>query len=321
MTTPPPSAALSSTIRALIVDDEALSRQRVRRLLRAERDVTVVGECADGAAAVEAIARLAPDVVFLDVQMPELDGFGVLRRLAEGGEASSTASPSPVVVFVTAYDQYAIRAFDVHALDYLLKPFTAERFREAVQRARAALVPSDAAARRGSDARIAALLEQLSAELLLAGPSGGAVPAPSNGGGRRRTSGPQAAPAPPLPNESAAAKRFPDRIAVRDDGRVVFVRVADVDWAEAAGNYVRLHVGREVHLLRETMAAVESALDPAHFVRIHRSAIVNVDRIKELQPWFAGDYVVTLNSGVKLRLSRTYRDNIEKHAGRLSRGE
>ena len=118
-----------------------------------------------------------------------------------------------------------------------------------------------------------------------------------------------------------AARPYPDRIAVRDDGRVIFVRVADVDWAEAAGNYVRLHVGREVHLVRETMAALEAALDPGRFVRIHRSAIVAVDRIKELQPWFAGDYVVTLHNGVKLRMSRTYRENIETHAGRLSRSD
>ena len=323
------TAAPAATIRALIVDDEALSRQRVRRLLRAERDVSVVGECADGVAAVDAIARLAPDVVFLDVQMPELDGFGVLRRIADDASASSgVAAPRrPVIVFVTAYDQYAIRAFDVHALDYLLKPFTAERFRGAVQRARAALVPPDAAARRESDARIAALLEQLSAELQV----GGTPPA---AGGRRRVSGPAQQqrgasagvvaadePAPNDPARGEGMRRFTDRIPIRGDGRVIFVRVADVDWAEAAGNYVRLHAGREVHLLRETMAALEGALDPARFVRIHRSAIVNVDRIKELQPWFAGDYVVTLHSGVKLRLSRTYRENIEAHAGRLGRGE
>jgi two-component system LytT family response regulator len=320
--------AAAATIRALIVDDEALSRQRVRRLLRAERDVSVVGECADGAAAVEAIARLAPDVVFLDVQMPELDGFGVLRRLADGAATTAGDARQPLVVFVTAYDQYAIRAFDVHALDYLLKPFTAERFRDAVQRVRAALVPPDASARRSADARIAALLAQLSAELQLGGatPAGSAPNASSPA--RRRTSGPQprvsaasAAMEPAAASEPAARPTYPDRIAVRDDGRVIFVRVADVDWAEAAGNYVRLHVGREVHLVRETMAALEAALDPGRFVRIHRSAIVAVDRIKELQPWFAGDYVVTLHNGVKLRMSRTYRENIETHAGRLSRSD
>ena len=242
------------TLRVLIVDDEPLARRRVRGLLAGARDVEVVGECAGGRAAVAAIREAAPDVVFLDVQMPELDGFGVLAEVG--------AARAPAVVFVTAHDEHALRAFEVHALDYLLKPFRRERFEEALRRARAA------AARGAPDARLAALLED-----------------------RER------------------ARRRAERLLVRDGGRVTFVRVASIDWLEAAGNYVKLHAGGAEHLVRETLTALEARLDPERFARIHRSLIVNLDRVAEVLPG-RNDGVVVLAGGTRLPLSRSYRDRL-----------
>jgi two-component system, LytTR family, response regulator len=247
-------------LRVLVIDDEELARQRLRRLLDAEEGVQVVGEVGDGRAAVEAIRRLAPDLVFLDVQMPEIDGFAVLERLRP--------EPLPAVVFVTAYDDYALRAFEVHAVDYLRKPFDAARFHEAFSRARQRLAGADAEER-------ARKLETLLAQV------------------------------------DSHRPRSRDRIMVRADGRLYFVRVDDIDWVEAAGNYVKLHVGRDTHLLRETMTGMEKLLDPSRFLRIHRSAIVNLDRVREMQPWFSGEYTVILRDGTQLRLSRVYRDRLE----------
>jgi two-component system LytT family response regulator len=248
------------TVRVLIVDDEDLARQRLQRLLATERDVEVIGEAADGVQAVDAIRRLVPDLVFLDVQMPEVDGFAVLERLRP--------RPAPAIIFVTAHDDYALRAFDVHAVDYLRKPFDAARFREAFSRARQRLAGAGA----DDQARkIDALLAQVEAQ-------------------------------PP---------RSRERLMVRTDGRLYFVRIDDIDWIEAAGNYVKLHVGRETHLMRETMMGIEKMLDPTRFLRIHRSAIVNLDRVREMQPWFSGEYTVILRDGTQLRLSRVYRDRLE----------
>jgi two-component system LytT family response regulator len=251
-------------IRTLIVDDEPLARQRLRRLLEADPDVVVLGECGDGGQAVTDLRELRPDLVFLDVQMPVLDGFGVLREL--GGEAL------PAVIFVTAHDRYALKAFEVHALDYLLKPFDKARFAGALERAKAQV-------RQGS---AAALNERLQELLRL-------VPARRDG---------------------------PGRLMVKSGGRVYFVRIEDVDWVEAAGNYVRLHVGKEEHLLRESLSALEKKLDPGRFVRIHRSTIVNLDRVRELQPAFHGDYVVILQDGAELALGRSFRDKLEEALGR-----
>ena len=248
------------TLRVLIVDDEELARQRIRRLLTREEEVEVIGEACDGERAVESIRSLEPDLVFLDVQMPEVDGFAVLERLRP--------HPPPAVVFVTAHDDYAVRAFEVHAVDYLRKPFDAVRFKEAFSRARRRLAGAAAEERAR---KLDALLAQVEAQ-------------------------------PP---------RSRERLMVRSDGRLYFVRIDDIDWVEAAGNYVKLHVGRDTHLMRETMSGIEKMLDPSRFLRIHRSAIVNLDRVREMQPWFSGEYTVILRDGTQLRLSRVYRDRLE----------
>ncbi len=251
-------------IRTLIVDDEPLARERVRALLSEETDVEVVGECRDGQEAVEAIRREAPDLVFLDVQIPELDGFGVIERVG--------VDKIPVIVFVTAYDQYALQAFEVHAVDYLLKPFDQDRFQKALARARQSVQ-----LRRGGDVneRLVALLEDLKT------PQG-----------------------------------HLERLVVKSSGRLFFLRAEEIDWIESSGNYVSLHVGPESHLLRETMNGIETKLDPARFIRIHRTAIVNIDRIRELQPLFHGEYDVVLRTGTTLTLSRGYRDRLQGLLGK-----
>jgi two-component system LytT family response regulator len=245
------------TFKALIVDDERLSRQRLRRLLSFEPEYEISGECSNGVEALRALEETRPDILFLDVQMPEMDGFGVVNALAR---------TRPLVIFTSAYDEYALRAFEVHAFDYLLKPFDRRRFRDAIQRAREHL--SQERAGFGGD-RVAALLESL-----------------------------------------AGARKAPDRIAVRNNGRVVFLKAGEIDWIEAADNYVCLHCGREVHVLRETMSELETHLDPARFIRVHRSAIVNLDRIRELQPWFRGDYKVILQDGTELTLTKSHREKL-----------
>ncbi len=241
----------------LIVDDERLSRQRIRRMLAFELECEIAGECANGTEAVRALGRVRPDILFLDVQMPELDGFEVLRAIAQ---------TRPLIIFTSAYDEYAVKAFEVRAFDYLLKPFDRKRFRESLHRAKAQLTRERS---ESSDSRLAALVEQL--------------------GGRKA----------------------PDRIAIRGNGRVVFAKTDDIDWIEASDNYVSLHCGRDTHLLRETMSQIESRLDPARFLRVHRSAIVNLDRIRELRPWFRGEYRVILRDGTELTLTRPHREQLE----------
>jgi two-component system LytT family response regulator len=245
-------------IRTLIVDDESLARDRLRQLLQNEPEIEIVGECTDGLEAVAAIRQQSPDLLFLDVQMPELDGFGVLEAIR--------TEVMPVIVFVTAHDRFALRAFEVHAVDYLLKPFDRERFQTALRHALAQVKNHEGSA---LSQRLTTLLAELK-------------------------------PAPP----SA------DRLAVKSAGRVVLVKITDIDWIEAAHNYVELHVGKEVHLLRQTIEAIESRLAPAKFARISRSVIVNIDRIKELQPLFHGEYAVTLHNGTLLTLSRRYRHKL-----------
>jgi two-component system, LytTR family, response regulator len=245
-------------LRALIVDDEPLARERVRALLAREQDVEVVAEARDGQEAVAAILAQKPDIAFLDVQMPVLDGFAVIERVG--------AEQLPIIIFTTAYDQYALKAFEVHALDYLLKPFDPDRFRAALERARGQLAQD----RGEAQGELGQLIEYL----------------------RGRTP-------------------YLDRIALKTAGRISFVRVEEIDCVEACGNYVRLCLGNEGHLLRSTLAALEQRLDPARFVRIHRSAIVNVMRVKELQSSFHGEYVVTLEGGRRLTLSRSYRDRLK----------
>lgn len=246
------------SIRALIVDDESLGRERIRMLLEGERDIEIASESANGTEALRDIQRLAPDLVFLDVQMPELTGFEVLDRL--------DPARLPVIIFVTAYDQYALKAFEVCALDYLLKPFDRERFGRALSRARAEL-----------DRRKAGQVNERVLKLL---------------------------------SELGQTKKYLEKLMIRDGGRVFFLRADEIDWIEAAGNYVRLHAGKEEYLYRETMTKLEGQLNPERFARIHRSAIVNTERIKELQPWFRGDYVIVLRDNQKLTLSRTYRGRL-----------
>lgn len=263
-----------TVIRTLIVDDEPAARDAIRSLLAEDADIRIVGECADGRSALRAIAGNNPELLFLDVQMPEMDGFTMLRQL--------DPSQLPVVVFVTAFDQYALRAFDVHATDYLLKPFDDDRFREAVSRAKQSV-------RAGQLGRLS---EELKA--LLDG----------------------VAPAGPAPRAAAAGGPYLKRLVIKSGGRVTLLNVRDIDWIEAEGDYVKIHVGKAWHLLRETMKRLETQFDPARFVRIHRSTIVNVERIKELQPYFRGEYVVILQDGKSLKLSRGYKEHLETVLGR-----
>lgn len=244
------------TLRVLIVDDEPVARRGILRLLQQEPDIEIVAECGDGAAAVSAITTLSPDLVFLDVQMPELDGFGVIEAI--GGKRM------PAVVFVTAFDQHAVRAFDAQALDYVLKPIDPERFRRALQRARTNLTqPDDDFVRRVSEA-----LKSI---------------------------------------DRGDLKRYPTRLAIRSDGRVRLLDIDEVDRIVAAGNYVEVHAGTKPHRLRETMASLESRLDPQRFVRVSRAAFVSIAQIREVQPLFNGDFVVLLKNGAQVNGSRRYR--------------
>jgi two-component system, LytTR family, response regulator len=252
-------------VRTLIVDDERMARKRLRTLLASDADIDIVAECGNGRDAVTEIQSRAPDLVFLDIQMPELDGFAVVETIG--------AERMPVTVFVTAFDQYALRAFDAHALDYLTKPFDRERFQMSLGRAKHQVGLRAAASREaGAADRLLALLASL-----------------------ERT------PQPTRP-------QYAERLMVKAGGRVVFLRADEVDWIEAAGSYVRLHVGRDVHLMHEGISTVAGRLDPAKFVRVHRSTVVNRDRVRELQPWFHGDAVAILRDGTKVTVSRTYRD-------------
>lgn len=246
-------------IRVLIVDDEPIARRGIRQKLRGEADLEVIGECGDGAAAIDAITELAPDLVFLDIQMPEVGGFDVVEAIG--------VARMPAVVFVTAYDEHALRAFDVHAVDYVLKPIDRHRFRTAVERARRRLADAPGQLDSQLNRRIAAALGEL---------------------GR-------------------PAHHFAKRLAIKGEGRVILVDVDEVDRLETAGNYVEVHSGARHHLVRETMASLEARLDPARFVRVSRSSIVNADRVRELQPMFNGDFVVVLRDGTKVTGSRRYR--------------
>lgn len=250
-------------IRTLIVDDEPLARQRIEDLLADEQGIELIGECGNGKEAVAAVRELKPDLMFLDVQMPLLDGFGVLEALGP--------DVVPAVVFVTAYDRYAVRAFETHALDYLLKPFDRERFNKALERARTHIERDRHA---GTGKQLRALLDDL-----------------------------------------YSVRRPLERLVIKSGSKVSFLRLEEVDYIEAAGNYLRVHAGDETHLLRETMAHLESRLEGTRFIRIHRSAIVNLDSIRELHPSFHGDYSVILNSGVELTLSRGYRHNLQALLG------
>ena len=243
-------------MRVLIVDDEPPARRKLAEFLRRERDVEIAGEAANGTAAVELIQELQPDVVFLDVQMPGMNGFEVLETLP---------GRVPFVVFVTAYDQYAVKAFEVYAVDYLLKPFDRSRLATCLSRIREQMG-------RDSAGDLEARMKKLIAE--------------------------------------ATGRTYLARLMVKNRGRIVFLQVRDIDWIKALSNYVELHAGGQTYLLRETMNALESRLDPASFARVHRSVIVNRDRIKELQPWSHNDYLVLMKDGTEIRMSRRYHKNL-----------
>jgi two-component system LytT family response regulator len=253
----------ASRIRTLIADDEPLARHGVRLLLERDAGVEIVAEASGGVEAADLIQRLRPDLVFLDVQMVGCDGFETLKRVAP--------EAMPVVVFVTAYDEYALRAFEFNAVDYLLKPYDDARFAAALDRAR------DLVLRKRGDAvddRIARLIEHIEGE------------------GR-------------------------DRILLKSSGEIIFLKTNEIDWIEAEGDYVKFHVTGRTHLMRGTMAALEERLDPVRFIRIHRSTIVNADRLRKLSPSFEGEYAVILQDGTKLRLSRGYHDRIKSLLGRV----
>ena len=251
-------------IRAAIVDDEPLARRRIRSLLAEARDVEVIAECANGRDAIESLVVSPPDLLFLDVQMPEIDGFDVLHALGVGRV--------PVVIFVTAYDQFALRAFEAHALDYLLKPFDDERFAAALQRARERIHERQGG---GLDERLRALLE-----------------------------------------EARGRRGYLQRLVVPVGHRSIFIRTEQIDWIEAERNYIRLHVGGRAHLLRENLGRIEASLDPAKFCRIHRSTIVNIDRIQAVESLFRGEYLVVLHDGTKLTSGRAYRRNLHALMGK-----
>jgi two-component system, LytTR family, response regulator len=252
------------TIRAVIVDDEPLARRRVSDLLAQAEDVEVVAECANGREAIRAVEESPPDLLFLDIQMPELDGFDVLQAIGVGRV--------PVVIFVTAYDRFALRAFEMHALDYLLKPFDDERFEAALRRARERIRQQQGG---DLDRRLRALLEEVRGD-----------------------------------------RGYLQRLVVPVGHRSVFIRTEEIDWIEAERNYIRLHVGGRAYLLRESLTRIESALDPARFCRIHRSTILNVDRIQAVESLFRGEYLVVLRDGTKLTSGRSYRRNLHDLMGK-----
>jgi len=255
----------SPKIRVLLVDDEPLARDMLREMLQGDPDAQIVGESCNGREALDAIGKQSPDLIFLDVQMPEMGGFEVLSSLGSG--------KIPYVIFVTAYDQYAVRAFEVQALDYLLKPFDQERFDVSWQRAKTQLKRDENG---GIDQRILSLLQELK-----------------------------------------AGKTHLERLVIKAAGRIYFLDTKDIDWIEAEGNYVSVHSAKKSHLMRETISSLEAQLDPKKFVRIHRSSIVRLDFIQELQPWFHGEYRVILQDGTQLTLSRNHREKLQEALGKL----
>ena len=248
----------------MVVDDEPLGRERITQLLRAIPNAELVGVCADGSEAVESIGEFAPDLLFLDAQMPELDGFGVLAAIPKENR--------PEVIFITAHDQYALKAFAVHAQDYLLKPFDPDRLLAAFQRA----------------------AERIES--------------------RRQTTAPNAQ-LQALIDDTERQRARKTRIAINHDGRVTLLPVEDIDWIESDGNHVKIHAARQTHVVRQTLQSMEQSLAPNEFVRVHRSSIVNISRIREIQPWFNGEYVVLLRDGTQVKISRGYRARLEQLIG------
>lgn len=251
---------MAHKIRTLVVDDEPLACKRLEKLLQEDKEIELVKLCANGEEAIKEIENEQPDLVFLDIQMPEINGFEVLQNI--------DPDKTPLIIFVTAYDEYALKAFDVHALDYLMKPFKKERFTESLNRAKTALKQGSRAA---INTKIENLLEYLE-------PTGEGL----------------------------------SRILVKSSGRYFFLKTKDIDWIESAGNYVRIHSGGNNYLIRETMINMEKKLDSDTFFRIHRSTIINVEKVKELEQWFHGDYQVVMYNEEKLTMSRNYKKLLDK---------
>jgi two-component system LytT family response regulator len=245
-------------ITAVIADDEPLARERIRTLLAKFPQVKIAGEAKDGKQTLEMIREAQPSLVFLDVQMPEMNGFEVLGKL--------DPATAPAVIFVTAYDAFALRAFEVHAVDYLLKPFTRVRFGRAMEHMLRRLEQTNGSRIEPS---LLSLLESIRSE-----------------------------------------QKAQGRVAIRTEQGVYFVRVVEIDWLEASGNYVKMHVGSQEHVLRDSLKSFEERLDPNRFLRVHRSAMVNIDSIQRLEPWFHGEYLVVLRDGTKLTSSRTYSERL-----------
>ncbi len=257
---------MTAAIRTLIVDDEPLARRHVRNLLGDHADIEVIGEAGNGNEAIDAIRRDEPDLVLLDIQMPEVDGFGVVREIG--------AERMPVVVFVSAFDEYAFEAFEAHALDYIMKPVKRERFHATIRRAVEAVGQRGGGTLRESLSR---LLQRIETE-----------------------------------------RKYPGRLAIKTGGRVLFLRATEIDWIETDGDHVKFHVGPQTWLHRTTLTRLEERLSPKLFLRIHRSIVVNVERVRELQPWFQGDYVLILADGTKLTSGRSYRERVREFVARSS---
>ena len=257
---------MSTLIRTLIVDDEPLARRHLRTLLADHADITVVGEAGNGKDAIAAIRKEHPDLVLLDIQMPEIDGFGVVKEIG--------AARMPVVVFVSAFDEYALEAFEAHALDYIMKPVKRDRFHATIRRA------VDVVGKRGGDdlrGSLSRLLERIETE-----------------------------------------RRYPSRLAIKTEGRVLFLKASEIDWIETDGDHVKFHVGAQTYLHRTTLTRLEERLSPKLFLRIHRSIVVNVERVRELQPWFQGDYVLILADGTRLTSGRSYRERVREFVAKSS---
>jgi two-component system LytT family response regulator len=260
-----PTAEMKNTpIKALIADDEALARKFLRRMLKDDHDVEIVGECSNGREAVEMIRKQNPDLVFLDVQMPEMDGFAVLEAIG--------TEQLPEIIFATAYEQYAVRAFELHALDYLLKPFDQARFKDAIKHAKERFRSER---RNEGRMQISALLESIKNK-----------------------------------------PQYLNRLMIKAAGRITFLSIDEINWIEADDKYVHLHTDKITPMVRQTLSAMETQLDPKKFKRVHRSAIVNVGRIKELQPLFSGEHSILLEDGTKLTLSRNYKDKLFEFLGK-----
>ncbi|MBI1392083.1 MAG: response regulator [Alphaproteobacteria bacterium] len=267
----------NSSIRVILVDDEPLANKGMRARLEAYEEIEIVAECLNGREAVKQIKALSPDLIFLDIQMPGIDGFGVVRALLGG--------PAPLVVFVTAYDKFAIEAFEANALDYLVKPVEAVRLEAAIERAREAIRSRTAASR---ESRLVELLASLS------------------DGDRDRIKELIDDP------DWVAKERFAERLSFKDGSKVVILNADDIEWIDAAGDYMCVHAGGKTHIIRETMKTLQQRLDPTRFQRIHRSAIVNVNKVKELHPHSNGEYFLTLENGSELKLSRSYKDVVAR---------